>query len=157
MKHVRFAHNGAVHQGVFEDGKIYKGAVEYNPDDIMWLPPLDPNGVGRSIGVALGFAKHAKELKLDIPEYPLLFQKFPNTMIGHKANIIVPPGFNAPDCSAFSIICRAIRSLADCPGLKDSILAKMVGDKFLAIWFNLIRGVFPMVCKTLSKRLIAFV
>jgi 5-oxopent-3-ene-1,2,5-tricarboxylate decarboxylase/2-hydroxyhepta-2,4-diene-1,7-dioate isomerase len=130
MKHVRFAYNGSVHEGIYEDGKIYKGSVEYNPDDIMWLPPVDPNGVGRAIGVALGFAKHAKELKLDIPEYPLLFQKFPNTMVGHKANIIVPPGLDYMhyECELVAVIGRSCRKVKAKDAL-DYVRGYMVGNE----------------------------
>jgi 5-oxopent-3-ene-1,2,5-tricarboxylate decarboxylase/2-hydroxyhepta-2,4-diene-1,7-dioate isomerase len=130
MKHVRFAHNGAIHEGIFENGKILKGSVEYDPDKIMWLPPVDPNGVGRSIGVALGFAKHAKELNLDIPEYPLLFQKFANTLVGHKAKIVVPPGLEYMhyEVELVAVIGRSCRKVRAKDAL-DYVKGYMVGNE----------------------------
>lgn len=45
MKHVRFAYNGGIHQGIYENNTILKGTQEFNPDDVMFLPPVDPQGV----------------------------------------------------------------------------------------------------------------
>ena len=58
MKLVRFAWNGGIHEGVYEKDQIVVGSVVFNPDDVMFLPPID--NVGKALGVALGFAKHAR-------------------------------------------------------------------------------------------------
>ena len=89
MKLARFAHNGQVHEAVYKNNQLWVGNVAYDPDDVMWLPPVDPRGC-TAVGVALGYADHAVELKLDVPEYPLLFHKLPNTFIGHKAKVMRP-------------------------------------------------------------------
>lgn len=89
MKFARFAYNGQIHEAVYEDGQLLVGTVAFDPDDVMWLPPVDARGC-TAIGVALGYADHASELKLDVPAYPLLFHKLPNTFIGHKAKVIRP-------------------------------------------------------------------
>jgi 5-oxopent-3-ene-1,2,5-tricarboxylate decarboxylase / 2-hydroxyhepta-2,4-diene-1,7-dioate isomerase len=90
MKLARFAYNGAVHQAVYERDQLLVGSVAYDPADVMWLPPVDPRG-STALGVALGYAEHAAELNLDVPDYPILFHKMGTTFIGHKAKIVKPP------------------------------------------------------------------
>lgn len=89
MKLARFAYNGQIHEAVYKDGQLWEGNVAYDPDDVMFLPPVDARGC-TAIGVALGYAKHAVELNLDVPEYPILFHKMPNTFMGHKGKVIQP-------------------------------------------------------------------
>ncbi|MCB0091612.1 MAG: fumarylacetoacetate hydrolase family protein [Caldilineaceae bacterium] len=89
MKLARFAYNGAVHNATYESDQLMVGSVAYDPNDVMWLPPVDPRG-STAIGVALGYATHAAELKLDVPNYPILFHKMGTSHIGHKAKIVKP-------------------------------------------------------------------
>lgn len=89
MKFARFAYNGQIHEAVYENDQLMVGSVAYDPADVMWLPPVDARGC-TAIGVALGYADHASELKLDVPDYPILFHKLPNTFIGHGAKVIRP-------------------------------------------------------------------
>ncbi|MGB1249730.1 MAG: fumarylacetoacetate hydrolase family protein [Candidatus Promineifilaceae bacterium] len=89
MKIARFAYNGQVHEGVYKEGQLWVGTVAYNPDDVMWLPPVDPRGC-TAIGVALGYADHAAELGLELPSYPIVFHKMPHTLIGNKSKVVRP-------------------------------------------------------------------
>lgn len=89
MKFARFAYNGQIHEAVYKDEQLWVGNMAYDPDEVMFLPPVDARGC-TAVGVALGYAKHAQELNLDVPDYPLLFHKLPNTFIGHKAKVIQP-------------------------------------------------------------------
>ena len=109
MKTARFAYNGAIHEGIFDDGKLKVGGVAYNPDSVMFLPPVA--NIGKAIGIALGFSDHAAELKLDIPTYPLLFHKLPNTYIGHKNKVVVPEGLDYMhyECELVAVIGRSCR------------------------------------------------
>ena len=62
--------------------------INYDPDDIEFLPPCEPQKI---ICVGLNYADHADESTLDaIPEEPLLFFKPTSSLIGHKASIIKP-------------------------------------------------------------------
>ena len=79
MKIARFAYNGQIHEAVYENEQLMVGSVAYDPDDVMWLPPIDPRRC-TAIGVALGYADHAAELGLDLPEYPILFHKMPHSL-----------------------------------------------------------------------------
>ena len=44
------------------------------------------------IGLALNYSDHAAELDLKLPPHPILFNKNPNTLIGHKASVVAPAG-----------------------------------------------------------------
>lgn len=130
MKHLRFAWNGAVHEGIYEEGIIRKGGLTFNPEKVMFLPPVDPNGVGKAIGVALGFANHAAELKLDVPAEPIIFHKMPHTMIGHRANVIVPPGLDYMhyEVELVAIIGRACRKVKAAEAL-DYVRGYTIGNE----------------------------
>jgi 5-oxopent-3-ene-1,2,5-tricarboxylate decarboxylase/2-hydroxyhepta-2,4-diene-1,7-dioate isomerase len=111
MKFVRFAYNGAVHEGIVEDGRIKTGTVSVHPDDVMFLNPVEH--VGKAVGIALGYKDHAAELKLDLPEYPLLFHKMPNTFIGHRAKVFLPPHLDYVhyECELVAVIDRSCRKV----------------------------------------------
>ncbi len=91
MKLVRFAADGQVCHGVVRgDGRLEAGdGRAYDPDTVTWLPPVLP---GKAIGLALNYRDHAAELKLDLPPVPVLFNKNPNTFIGHRGRVVAPPG-----------------------------------------------------------------
>jgi 2-keto-4-pentenoate hydratase/2-oxohepta-3-ene-1,7-dioic acid hydratase in catechol pathway len=42
------------------------------------------------IAIGLNYLDHAKELNMDIPEYPLIFMKPPTTVIGDRETIVYP-------------------------------------------------------------------
>lgn len=89
LKLARWAANGQIHSGEFKDNLlISKDGSEHDPDSVVWLPPNEPKKV---IGVALNFADHAKELNLAKPDLPAIFLKPHTSLIGHKANVLMPP------------------------------------------------------------------
>ncbi|MBT5876129.1 MAG: 2-hydroxyhepta-2,4-diene-1,7-dioate isomerase [Candidatus Latescibacteria bacterium] len=92
MKRARFAYNGQVHDAVFEHGQLWVGTIAYDPEDVMWLPPVAHTG--KAIGVALGYKDHAAELDLELPDEPILFQKMASSYIGHGAQIVAPAGID---------------------------------------------------------------
>ena len=67
-----------------------------------------------------------------------------NPVLPELVSIIVESLSIKPDSSAFLIMCRAILSLLECPGLYASYLQKCVPEIPLITLFNLISGVFPM-------------
>ncbi|MEM9954860.1 MAG: fumarylacetoacetate hydrolase family protein [Chloroflexota bacterium] len=89
MKLARFAYNGKIHEAEYRDEQLWVGNVAYDPTDVMWLPPTETRGI-TVYGVALGYADHAEELGLELPEYPILFTKNPHALIGHKATVTRP-------------------------------------------------------------------
>ncbi|QHT62310.1 fumarylacetoacetate hydrolase family protein [Paenibacillus lycopersici] len=57
-------------------------------DEIEWGPCVTaPNKI---ICVGLNYRKHAEETNAPIPKYPILFNKFNNTLTGHLKDIAVP-------------------------------------------------------------------
>ncbi len=89
MKLARWAANGQLHQGVFRNDTLHsQDGTEHDPNAVVWLPPNVPNKV---IGIALNFADHAKELNLAKPDLPAIFLKPQSSLVGHKANVLMPP------------------------------------------------------------------
>ncbi len=112
MKLARFAYNGQTLTGMYEGGKLWSGSVAYDPHKVMWLPPVEPRG-STAIGVALGYAQHALELGLDLPDHPILFHKMPHTFIGHRAKIVAPAGveYMHYECELVAVIGRPARQV----------------------------------------------
>ena len=89
MRLARFAADGRVLEGtVRADGSLSADGRVFAAEAVTWLPPVVP---GKAIGLALNYRDHAAELKLDLPPVPILFNKMPNTFLGHKGKIIAPP------------------------------------------------------------------
>ena len=89
MKLARFAINGQILEGRFEDDQLvvpYGG--NYNPEEVVWLPPVAHTT--KAIGLALNYSDHAAELNLDLPPAPVLFNKNLSTFIGHKGKVVAP-------------------------------------------------------------------
>jgi 2-keto-4-pentenoate hydratase/2-oxohepta-3-ene-1,7-dioic acid hydratase in catechol pathway len=57
------------------------------PGAVKILPPCMP---GKIVAAGLNYRDHAKEMKMAMPEEPVLFIKTPNTVIGHLDQIIYP-------------------------------------------------------------------
>ncbi|MGE8081260.1 fumarylacetoacetate hydrolase family protein [Peribacillus loiseleuriae] len=59
-----------------------------NEEEIQWGPCVtQPNKI---ICVGLNYRKHADETNAPYPEVPILFNKFNNTLTGHKCEIAIP-------------------------------------------------------------------
>ena len=89
MKFARFAYNGKVYEGEYKEDKLFVGSWSIDPADVMWLPPVDVEKI-TALGVALGYADHAEELGLELPEYPIMFHKMGHTLIGNNSNVVRP-------------------------------------------------------------------
>lgn len=127
MKLARFAYNGQILEGVYEDEQLMVGSAAYDPEAVMWLPPVADTG--KAIGVALGYADHAAELKLDVPAEPILFHKMPHTFIGHKAKIIAPPNIDYMhyECELVAVIGRSARQVKAAQAL-DYVRGYTIGN-----------------------------
>jgi 5-oxopent-3-ene-1,2,5-tricarboxylate decarboxylase/2-hydroxyhepta-2,4-diene-1,7-dioate isomerase len=91
MKLARFSVDGQVRSGVLQAGALVEaGGAAHDPQTVIWLPPVA--GFTKMIGLALNYRDHAAELDLKLPPHPILFNKNPNTLIGHHASVIAPPG-----------------------------------------------------------------
>lgn len=74
-------------QGIVEKGKAIIDGAEYNLSELKFLPPAKPEKI---ICVGLNYVDHAKELKMEIPEEPIIFLKPPTSLIAHEEKIILP-------------------------------------------------------------------
>lgn len=91
--------DGEEHFGVFTDvsesacyiaKKGANGKLSISDEKIqveVVLPPVDPPAI---YCVALNFADHAAEVKLDISKYPVMFSKPITSLTGHNCAIVLP-------------------------------------------------------------------
>lgn len=56
-------------------------------DSVEFLPPVDPPQV---VGIGLNYKDHARECNMELPEEPVIFLKGINSVVGHRANIVLP-------------------------------------------------------------------
>ncbi|VTZ51164.1 2-keto-4-pentenoate hydratase/2-oxohepta-3-ene-1,7-dioic acid hydratase in catechol pathway [Methylocella tundrae] len=57
-------------------------------EEIIYLAPL--NAPAKAIAVGLNFVDHAAESKFQPPTYPVLFNRFPSSWVGHNTPIVRP-------------------------------------------------------------------
>ncbi|MBV9799044.1 MAG: fumarylacetoacetate hydrolase family protein [Solirubrobacterales bacterium] len=67
---------------------------EYAQDDVRLLHPVVPNKI---LAIGLNYRTHAAESQLDVPPVPVVFAKFPSSMIGHREEIVIPREETRPD------------------------------------------------------------
>jgi 2-keto-4-pentenoate hydratase/2-oxohepta-3-ene-1,7-dioic acid hydratase in catechol pathway len=86
---VRFRLDGKVRGGSLsvEDNRIVFGGEVLAVEDVELLAPCCPSKI---VCVGLNYVEHAKELKMKLPEEPILFLKPPSAVIGPEAEIVVP-------------------------------------------------------------------
>jgi 2-keto-4-pentenoate hydratase/2-oxohepta-3-ene-1,7-dioic acid hydratase in catechol pathway len=98
MKFIRFERQGAVSYGVVEDSIVYRieGDIfsdyrvteeRYKLSDIKMLAPCKPSKI---VAVGINYRDHAAEMKLDLPEDPVIFIKPATTVIGPEGKIVMP-------------------------------------------------------------------
>jgi 2-keto-4-pentenoate hydratase/2-oxohepta-3-ene-1,7-dioic acid hydratase in catechol pathway len=62
--------------------------------------PLGIERPGKIVCVGLNYRDHAAEGGMDLPKAPLLFAKWPNTLVGHGDAVVVPPEVTQVDYEA---------------------------------------------------------
>lgn len=104
MKLAQFFHNRELHLGIIKQEELMP--LSFAGDFQAWLAAGKPlattgpalplaqiklaapvNRPGKIIAIGLNYAEHAAEGKRDNPEQPLIFAKFPNSIIGCNENI----------------------------------------------------------------------
>jgi len=72
--------------------------LAFSEADVTFLPPVQqPEKI---ICLGLNYRAHVEEMGRELPKYPTLFAKFPNTLIGHKQPIVLPKISNMVDFEA---------------------------------------------------------
>lgn len=67
--------------------------------DSVDLAPVIPRP-GKIVCVGLNYAKHITEMGRDLPEFPTLFAKYPEALIGAQDPIVLPPESDCVDWEA---------------------------------------------------------
>ena len=108
MKLLRYSDNDKIENGIFENNVIKKikgdffsefqvTETEIDPSSIKLLPPTMPTKI---VAVGLNYRDHANELKMEIPNNPIIFIKPASTVIGPEDPIIYPDTSNQVDYEA---------------------------------------------------------
>lgn len=91
MRHVRIAHDGAVHEGTLDGDSIRAGSLALAAGDVQrWLSPVTP---GKIIATHLTYRSRAVEYQMArLPETPSYFLKPPSSLSAHREPVVRPPG-----------------------------------------------------------------
>jgi len=106
MRITQFYHNNRVHLGLIKDESIFP--VDFPGEMIDFIKgqyTTDSSGApislekvrfapvvtapSKIIGIGLNYQDHIQESKGKVPETPLVFAKFPNSLLGHEGQIIL--------------------------------------------------------------------
>jgi len=95
---------GRTEELLLDDGRLVSGA------EVVWLPPFE---VGTIIALGLNYADHAKELKFNSQEEPLVFLKGPGSLLGHRGMTRRPAGvkFMHYECELAVVIGRPAKNV----------------------------------------------
>ncbi|HAW60212.1 MAG TPA: hypothetical protein DCW86_01915 [Actinobacteria bacterium] len=98
MRIVRFLSDSAALCGVVEGetirvmrgnpfGDFAIGGGEFSLNEVKLLPPVSPSKI---IAVGLNYIDHAHELKMPVPDEPILFMKPSTSLLGPDGEIVYP-------------------------------------------------------------------
>lgn len=83
----RFRYGDRVFNGDVDGDRILSNGVSYELRDVKLLPPSVPTKV---VCVGLNYVEHARELRMDLPDEPIIFLKPPSAVVGHDDDIVLP-------------------------------------------------------------------
>ncbi len=82
--------------------EIGRGGVRHDPATATLMAPvIDPQKV---ICLGLNYRDHAAESNMPVPEEPVLFSKFPSSLIGHGGTIVLPEVSDEVDYEAELVV-----------------------------------------------------
>lgn len=87
MRKVRFRSENKNYVGKLKEDEIIVDEKSFKTENVDILPPCNPSKI---IGIARNYADHADELNNEVPDFPFMFFKPSNTVIGHRDRIIIP-------------------------------------------------------------------
>ena len=102
MKLVRYEVSGKIFRGMVTDNRVTPlgddGTLpQYSLDEVRLLAPAEPTKI---VAVGLNYRDHAEEVRLPIPDEPLLFLKPASSLIGPGDAIVIPPESSRVDYEA---------------------------------------------------------
>src|SRR5260370_32781230 len=118
---------------LLDDGRLVSGA------EVVWLPPFE---VGTIIALGLNYADHAKELKFNSQEEPLVFLKGPGSLLGHRGTTRRPAGvkFMHYECELAVIIGRRAKNVSRAAAMRhvagDCIANDYAIRDYLQNWYR---------------------
>lgn len=102
MKLVRCEVGNKIFRGMVEDNRVIPLGDEvslprYLLDEVRLLAPAEPTKI---VAVGLNYQDHAEEVRLPVPDEPLLFIKPASSVIGPGDAIVMPPESSRVDYEA---------------------------------------------------------
>jgi len=100
-----WANVGVVLTDAYREGKLWQdlvGAASTGPrlePSALDFAPVVPHP-GKIVCVGLNYTKHIQEMGRELPEFPTLFAKYPESLIGSADSIALPPESAAVDWEA---------------------------------------------------------
>jgi 5-carboxymethyl-2-hydroxymuconate isomerase len=102
--------------------------------DPLAVTPVAPLRPGKIVGVGLNYEDHVREAGMDVPSAPLLFAKFPSSVIGDGAVIEIDPDLTQRvdwEVELGVVISRPTRDVATADAL-DHVFGYTVGNDISA-------------------------
>jgi 2-keto-4-pentenoate hydratase/2-oxohepta-3-ene-1,7-dioic acid hydratase in catechol pathway len=79
-----------------------RGVVRHDPANVKLLAPVpDPRKI---VCIGLNYRDHAAESGVPVPTEPILFSKYPTTLIGHGDQIVLPSASHEVDYEAELVV-----------------------------------------------------
>ncbi|MGY5877023.1 MAG: fumarylacetoacetate hydrolase family protein, partial [Candidatus Thorarchaeota archaeon] len=72
----------------YQNAPVDERPMIHNREDIKIEAPI--NRPGKIIGLGLNYSDHAKETGSDVPRFPVIFAKFPSSVVGPGTSISIP-------------------------------------------------------------------
>ena len=64
-------------------------APDYAISQIAFLPVI-PDAAAKFLCVGVNYMPHIREMGRERPDYPVIFTRYPSTLVGHEANLVNP-------------------------------------------------------------------
>jgi len=92
---VRFKKDGVIRGGSYSiENGIVSGGEVLALEDVELIAPCQPTKI---VCVGLNYVEHARELKMPLPEEPIIFLKPPSAILGPAGQIVYPPSSQQVD------------------------------------------------------------
>ena len=122
-----FADVGSWLQAGSPDWSGHVSGAPVRPDDADFAPVVPHPG--KIICVGLNYRDHILEMGRELPEFPTLFAKFSDSLVGARDDIVLPPGSNSIDWEGeLAVIVGATVSRADETAARDAIAGFTVAN-----------------------------
>lgn len=126
MRIVRFNKDGTSSYGVLDGGLVRRMVGSpfgplllaeggFAAADVRLLAPVEPSKV---VAVGLNYVDHARELKMDVPDEPILFIKPATSVVGPDAAVVYPDMSDQVDYEAELVV--VIKRTARNVGIEDA-------------------------------------